>query len=142
MCETQLSCYHGGVENMYVWTILQTIENEWDSNLFVGCSLFDFYAKCGSKKIGKMVPIVFGSKTYIWMRKYKIVVIVFSFDFEGEMNCLIPLCVHEKKCITNIHASWVCSKSMRNLLFYGFISFTHECHALFKQKSHVHDFRV
>jgi len=30
------------------------------------------------------------------MRKYNIVVIVFNFDFEGEMNYLIPLCVHER----------------------------------------------
>jgi len=33
------------------------------------------------------------------MRKYNIVVIVFNFDFEGEMNYLIPLSVHEKKCV-------------------------------------------
>jgi hypothetical protein len=32
------------------------------------------------------------------MRKYNIVVIVFSFDFAGEMNYLFPLCVHERKC--------------------------------------------
>jgi hypothetical protein len=31
------------------------------------------------------------------MRKYNIVVIVFSFDFEGEMKYLVPLCVHERK---------------------------------------------
>jgi hypothetical protein len=36
------------------------------------------------------------------MRKYKIV-IVFSFDFEGKMNYLVPLCVHEKKCALNIY---------------------------------------
>jgi len=30
--------------------------------------------------------------------KYNIVVIVFSFDFEGKMNYLVPLCVHERKC--------------------------------------------
>jgi len=38
-------------QNMYVWTTLQTIENGWDSNFFVRCSLFDFYAKCGYKKL-------------------------------------------------------------------------------------------
>jgi hypothetical protein len=32
------------------------------------------------------------------MKKYNIVVIVFNFDFEGEMNYLVPLCVHEKGC--------------------------------------------
>jgi hypothetical protein len=32
------------------------------------------------------------------MRKYNIVVIVFIFDFEGEMNCVVPLCVHEREC--------------------------------------------
>jgi hypothetical protein len=58
MCEIQLFCDHGGFErvnaredqNMCVWTIFQTIENGWDSNFFVKCSLFDFYAKCGYKK--------------------------------------------------------------------------------------------
>jgi len=34
----------------------------------------------------------------ILMKKYNIVVIVFNFDFEGEMNYLVPLCVHEKEC--------------------------------------------
>jgi len=37
-------------EDMYVRTTFQTIENGWDSNFFVTCSLFDFYAKCGCKK--------------------------------------------------------------------------------------------
>jgi hypothetical protein len=46
----------------------------------------------------KWLPIVFGSKIYLWMRIYNIVVIVFSFDFEGEMNYLVPLCVHEREC--------------------------------------------
>jgi hypothetical protein len=31
------------------------------------------------------------------MKKYNIVVIVFNFDFEGEMNYLVPLCVHERE---------------------------------------------
>jgi hypothetical protein len=35
------------------------------------------------------------------MRKYNIVVIVSSFDFEGEMKYLIPLCVHEITCALN-----------------------------------------
>ncbi len=38
-------------QNKYVWTTFQTIENGWDSNFFVGCNLFEFYAKCGSKKM-------------------------------------------------------------------------------------------
>jgi len=32
------------------------------------------------------------------MKKYNIVVIIFNFDFESEMNCLVPLCVHEREC--------------------------------------------
>ncbi len=32
------------------------------------------------------------------MMKYNIVMIIFSFDFEGEMSCLVPLFVHEKGC--------------------------------------------
>jgi hypothetical protein len=32
------------------------------------------------------------------MRKYNIIGIVFSFDFEGKMNYLVPLCVHEREC--------------------------------------------
>jgi hypothetical protein len=33
------------------------------------------------------------------MKKYDIVVIVFNFDFEGEMNFLVLVCVHEKNVI-------------------------------------------
>jgi hypothetical protein len=43
-----------------------------------------------ARKLGKMITHFFGSKTYIWMRKYNIVVIVFNFDFEGEMNYFVP----------------------------------------------------
>jgi hypothetical protein len=32
-----------------------------------------------ARKCGKMITHFFGSKTYLWIRKYKIVVIVFSF---------------------------------------------------------------
>jgi hypothetical protein len=31
---------------------------------------------------------------------------------------------------------------VRNLLFHGFVSFTHKCHALSKHENRVHDFRV
>ncbi len=31
---------------------------------------------------------------------------------------------------------------MRNLLFHGFLLSKHECHALYKNKSYVHDFCV
>jgi hypothetical protein len=37
-------------------------------------------------------------KMYLWMMKYNIVVITFSFDFEGEMSYLVPLFVHETGC--------------------------------------------
>jgi len=61
--------------------------------------------------MAKWTPIVFGSKTYLWMRKYKIVVIFFSFDFEGEMNYSIPLCVNvlerNLSLILMFHWSWV-----------------------------------
>jgi hypothetical protein len=51
-----------------------------------------------ARKGGKMITHFFCSKTYLWMKKYDIVVIVFSSDFEGEMNFFVPLCVHEKEC--------------------------------------------
>ncbi len=44
--------------------------------------------------------------------------------------------------IRNLEASWVCYKFVRNLLFHGFVLFTHEYHALFKHGIHVHDFHV
>ncbi len=44
--------------------------------------------------------------------------------------------------ITNLQVSWVHSKSVRNLLFHRFVLFTHKCHALFKDRSCVHDFRM
>jgi hypothetical protein len=46
----------------------------------------------------KWLPIVFGSKFYPRMKIHNIVVIVLNFDFEGEMNYLVPLCVHEREC--------------------------------------------
>jgi hypothetical protein len=33
------------------------------------------------------------------MWKYNIFVIVFSFDFEGKINYLVPLCVHGRECV-------------------------------------------
>ncbi len=43
---------------------------------------------------------------------------------------------------TNLQASWVCSKSIWNLLFHRSVLFKHKCHALFKHKNNVHDFLV
>jgi hypothetical protein len=54
----------------------------------------------------------------------------------------MPTLVHVGRHITNIWASWVRSKFVRNTLFHGCILFKHECHALFKHGSHVHDFHV
>ncbi len=43
---------------------------------------------------------------------------------------------------TNLHVSWVHSKSVQNSLFHRFVLFKHECCTLFKHGSHVHDFHV
>ncbi len=41
------------------------------TNVFVGCSSFDMYAKRGNKKIWhEMITFVCGSKNYITMCKY------------------------------------------------------------------------
>jgi hypothetical protein len=50
-----------------------------------------------ARKRGEMITHFFGSKNYLWLKKYNIVVIIFSFYFEGKMNHLVPLCVHERK---------------------------------------------
>jgi hypothetical protein len=55
-----------------------------------------------AKKMKKWLHIVFDSKNYLWMGKYNIVVIVFNLNFEGEMNCIIPLCVHERMYLKDI----------------------------------------
>jgi hypothetical protein len=39
----------------------------------------------------------FCSKTYLWMRKSNIVIIIFNFHFEGEMRCLVIVCAHERE---------------------------------------------
>jgi len=88
-------------QNRFVWTTPQAMKNGWDSCFFVRCSLFHFCVECAhghmvARKHGKMITHFFCSKIYLWMRKYNIVVIVFSFDFEGEMNYSLPLCVHER----------------------------------------------
>jgi hypothetical protein len=74
-----------------------TIESGWDSNVFVECSLFDMYAKCGNKKMWQTNYPFFYSKSFTKMNKYNIVVIVFRFDFQGQMHSLPPLCVHEQE---------------------------------------------
>jgi hypothetical protein len=66
------------------------------SLLDVAC--LTFMQNVATRKRGKMITHFFGSKFYFWMKKYNIVVIVFNFDFEGEMNYLVPICVHEKEC--------------------------------------------
>jgi len=44
------------------------------TNVFNGCSLFDMYVKCGSKKIWhEMITFVCDAKSYTRMNKYKIV---------------------------------------------------------------------
>jgi hypothetical protein len=45
------------------------------------------------ENVAKWLPIVFGSKIYLCMRKYNIFYIVFNFDFVDEMNFFVPLCV-------------------------------------------------
>jgi hypothetical protein len=51
-----------------------------------------------TKKCGKMITHCFLFKNLSLDKKISIVVIVFNFDFEGEMNFLVPLCVHEREC--------------------------------------------
>jgi hypothetical protein len=41
--------------------------------------------------------LFFYSKFSTKMNKYNIVVIVFRFDFQGQMHSLPPLCVHEQE---------------------------------------------
>ncbi len=84
-------------QDMYVWTTLQTIENGWDSNFFLGCSLFDLYAKCGSKQRWQIdYPLYldqkhifgWGNTTLLWL--FSILIL--------KVSCLVPLCVHKRKC--------------------------------------------
>ncbi len=58
-------------------------------------------------------------------------------SFKKKKDCSPPLMY-----ITNLQVSWVHSKSVQNLLFHKFVLFKHECYALFKHGSHVHDFCV
>jgi hypothetical protein len=59
----------------------------------------------------------------------------------SHVGSLYLICTYYHQ-ITNLQASWVCSKSLRNLLFHRFVLFKHECCALFKHRRHVHDFCV
>jgi len=54
--------------------------------------------------MAKWLPIVFGSKlTYLWMKKYNIVVVVFNFDF-WKWNELFSsiMCTWERMCLKKI----------------------------------------
>jgi len=91
-------------QNKNVWTTLQTNENGWDSNFLIECSLFECYAKMWYQTLAKWLPILFGSKlTYLWMKKYNIVVVVFNFDF-WKWNELFSsiMCTWEKMCLKKI----------------------------------------
>jgi len=44
--------------------------------------------------------------------------------------------------ITNLQASWVRPKFVRNLLFHKFILLKYKCYALFKHGSHMYNFCV
>jgi hypothetical protein len=58
-------------------------------DVFIGCSLFDMYVKCGNKKIWhEMITFVCDSKKIIGMNKYDIVSILFRFDF-GHVSILM-----------------------------------------------------
>jgi hypothetical protein len=58
------------------------------TNVFTGCSLFDMYAKHGSKKIWHEIITFFcDSKSDITMNKY-IISIVFRYDF-GHISILM-----------------------------------------------------
>ncbi len=83
---------------MYVWTTFQTIENGWDSNFFVGCSLFGLYAKCGSKQTWQTnYPLSLDQKVSL-DEEIQHYCDYFQPDFKVEMRCLVTLCVHERKC--------------------------------------------
>jgi hypothetical protein len=66
------------------------------SLLDVDC--LNFMQNVAASKCDKLIIHCFWIKTYLWMNKYNIVVTIFSFDFEGEMGCLVPLRVHEREC--------------------------------------------
>ncbi len=66
-------------------------------------------SKHGTKQTWQNDYPFFCSKTYLWMRKYNIVVIGFSSNFENEMCYLVPLSVHEKeKCLKEIQVEFWC----------------------------------
>jgi hypothetical protein len=61
------------------------------AKVFIGCSLFDMYVKCGSKKIWhEMITFVCDSKIYIKINKYNIISIIFKLDF-GHVSILMWL---------------------------------------------------
>ncbi len=75
-------------QNMYVWTTFQTIENGWDSDFFVGCNLFNFYAKCNSKKMWQndyplffVLKIIFGWRNLTLLSLFLVLILKVKWFF-------------------------------------------------------------
>jgi len=84
-------------QNRYVWTTFQTIENVWDSDFFVGCNLFDFYAKCGNKKMWQNdYPLFFVQKLIFGWRNMTLLSL-FSVQILKLKCTFLFHCVYMKK---------------------------------------------
>jgi hypothetical protein len=63
------------------------------------------------------------------------VVVVFNFDFESEMNFLVPLCVHEKECVWKRYETKILQsfEPLANYKWLNIVVFPHflRCQVLF-----------
>ncbi len=113
-------------QDMYVWTILQTIESGWDSHFFVGYSLFEFYAKCGSKQTWQIdYPLSLDQKRIFGWRNTTLLWLFSTLLLK--VSYLVLLCVHERECIWKKYELNfdVSLKPFFNILVGVFLKFLH-----------------
>ncbi len=66
------------------------------SFLVVACLIY--MQNVATSKRGKLITHCFWIKNLFFNEEIQHCCDYFQLDFEGEMSCLIPLCVHEKEC--------------------------------------------
>ncbi len=123
-------------QNKYVWTTLQTIKNGWDLDLFVGCNLFNFYAKFSTKKMWQndypfsyIQKLIFGWRNTTFLSLFSTLILKVKWIF------FVPLYVHERECARRRYKTKILQnfQPLANYKWLNIVVFPHflRCQALF-----------
>jgi len=87
-------------QGKYVWTILQTIESEWDSYFFVCYNFADLCVKCGSRQT--------------WQNEHSLLLVqklIFKWKNTALLSLFLALILKVKWTI-RFHYVWMCLKEI------------------------------